>query len=285
MVSLKDIPMVTAPDVARIVRLALAEDVGLGDATSMSILPPELGMRARVVAKAPGVIAGLFVMTEVFAQLDPAVSVQPLVNDGDSVVCGDVVAEITGPALAVLAGERTALNFLQRMSGIATLTRAHVDAVRGTGAVILDTRKTAPGLRLLDKMAVRSGGGQNHRMGLFDMVLIKDNHIDACGSITEALARVGRGARAGLPREVECRTEADVLEAVALVPDRILLDNMTVAQVRRCAGLVAGRVPLEVSGNMSLENIRDYADTGVAFISVGALTHSVHALDLSLQVL
>jgi len=277
--------MFTAPDVAGIVRLALAEDVGSGDVTSLSTLPPELTIRARLVAKAPGVIAGLSVMSEVFAQLDPAVLVEPRVSDGDRLESGQLVADISGPALAVLAGERTALNFLQRMSGIATLTRAHVDRVQGTGVVILDTRKTAPGLRLLDKLAVRAGGGHNHRMGLFDMVLIKDNHIDACGSITEALARVSRGAHAGLPREVECRTESDVREALALSPDRILLDNMTVSQVRQCVALVAGRVPLEVSGNVSLDNIRDYADTGVAFISVGALTHSVRALDLSLQVL
>ncbi|HQX81120.1 MAG TPA: carboxylating nicotinate-nucleotide diphosphorylase [Vicinamibacterales bacterium] len=277
--------MFTAPDVAGIVRVALAEDVGAGDVTSLSTLPPELTIRARLVAKAPGVIAGLSVMSEVFAQLDPAVLVEPRVSDGDRLESGQLVADISGPALAVLAGERTALNFLQRMSGIATLTRAHVDRVQGTGVVILDTRKTAPGLRLLDKLAVRAGGGHNHRMGLFDMVLIKDNHIDACGSITEAVTRVSHGAHAALPREVECRTESDVREALALSPDRILLDNMTVSQVRQCVALVAGRVPLEVSGNVSLDNIRDYADTGVAFISVGALTHSVRALDLSLQVL
>jgi len=277
--------MFIAPDVAGIVRVALAEDVGAGDVTSLSTLPPELTIRARLVAKAPGVIAGLSVMSEVFAQLDPAVLVEPRVSDGDRLESGQLVADISGPALAVLAGERTALNFLQRMSGIATLTRAHVDRVQGTGVVILDTRKTAPGLRLLDKLAVRAGGGHNHRMGLFDMVLIKDNHIDACGSITEAVTRVSHGAHAALPREVECRTESDVREALALSPDRILLDNMTVSQVRQCVALVAGRVPLEVSGNVSLDNIRDYADTGVAFISVGALTHSVRALDLSLQVL
>jgi len=277
--------MVTAPDVASIVRLALAEDVGPGDATSLSTLSPQSSVVARVVAKASGVVAGLSVMSEVFAQLDSSVLIEPHVHDGDLVEPGAVVADISGPAIAVLAGERTALNFLQRMSGIATLTRAYVDRVQGTGAVVLDTRKTAPGLRLLDKLAVRVGGGHNHRMGLFDMVLIKDNHIDACGSISEAMTRVRRSAYAGLPCEVECRTEADVLEASALAPDRILLDNMTVSQVRQCVALAAGRVPVEVSGNISIDNIRDYAVTGVAFISVGALTHSVRALDLSLQVL
>lgn len=271
-------------DVARIVRLALAEDVGSGDVTSLSTLPAQLTVQARIVAKAPGVIAGLAVMVEVFSQLDPGVFVRPHVSDGGRVDTGAVVADISGPAIAVLAGERTALNFLQRMSGIATMTRAFVDRVQGTGVIILDTRKTAPGLRVIDKMAVRAGGGQNHRMGLFDMVLIKDNHVDACGSITEAVARVRRGPHAALPLEVECRNEADVLEAAALAPDRILLDNMSVAQVIQCVELVSGRVPLEVSGNISLDNIRAYAGTGVTWISVGALTHSVRALDLSLQV-
>ena len=277
--------MTESPDMARIVRQALAEDVGSGDATSLSTLPADLQIRAAIVAKAPGVIAGIAAASEVFAQLDPAVVVQPLRGDGTLVEAGDRIAEISGSAVAVLAGERTALNFLQRMSGIATLTRAYVDRIRDTGVVILDTRKTVPGLRILDKEAVRAGGGQNHRMGLFDMVLIKDNHIDACGSITRAVAEVRSGRYARLPLEVECRTQADVLEATALAPDRILLDNMTVKQVAHCVALVGGRVPLEVSGNISLENIRSYAETGVTWISVGALTHSVPALDLSLQVM
>ena len=277
--------MTVSPDMARIVSHALAEDVGSGDATSLSTLPADLQVRAAIVAKAAGVIAGIGAASEVFAQLDASVVVEPTVVDGTLVDVGSRVAAISGPAAAVLAGERTALNFLQRMSGIATITRAYVDCVRGTGAVILDTRKTAPGLRMLDKEAVRAGGGQNHRMGLFDMVLIKDNHIDACGSIAAAIARVRSGRYAALPLEVECRTEADVLEAISWVPDRILLDNMTVEQVRACVALVAGRVPIEVSGNISLDNVRGYAETGVTWISVGALTHSVRALDLSLQVM
>ena len=270
---------------AQIVRHALAEDVGSGDATSLSTLPADLQIRAAIVAKAPGVIAGIAVAAEVFAQLDAAVVVKPLLSDGNAVEAGARIADISGPALKVLSGERTALNFLQRMSGIATLTREYVERVRGTGAVILDTRKTVPGLRMLDKEAVRAGGGQNHRMGLFDMVLIKDNHIDACGSIAAAVARVRSGPHSALPMEVECRTEADVQEALTLGPDRILLDNMTVEQVRQCVALVAGRVPLEVSGNISLDNVRAYAETGVNWISVGALTHSVRGLDLSLQVI
>ena len=285
MVWLKDTSMVDSPDMAQIVRLALAEDVGSGDATSLGTLPPDLQIRAAIVAKAPGVIAGIPVVSEVFGQLDGGVVVQALVGDGSAVEAGSRIAEISGAAVAVLAGERTVLNFLQRMSGIATLTRAYVDRVGGTGVVILDTRKTVPGLRMLDKEAVRAGGGQNHRMGLFDMVLIKDNHIDACGSIAAAIARVRSGPYATLPLEVECRNEADVREALTLEPDRILLDNMSVEQVRQSVALAAGRVPLEVSGNISLDNVRAYAETGVAWISVGALTHSVRALDLSLQVM
>ena len=277
--------MTVSQDVAHVVRQALAEDVGAGDATSLGTLPADLQIRAVVTAKARGVVAGLDVAAEVFAQLDPRTTFQRSIDDGSVVAPGDRVADVRGPAVAVLAGERTALNFLQRMSGIATMTRAFVEAVRGTDAVILDTRKTVPGLRMLDKEAVRAGGGQNHRMGLFDMVLIKDNHIDACGSITAAVARVRQSAFDALPIEVECRTESDVREAVALFPDRILLDNMDVTQVQHCVDIVAGRVRIEVSGNIALDNVGAYARTGVQFISVGAVTHSVRALDLSLQVL
>jgi nicotinate-nucleotide pyrophosphorylase (carboxylating) len=269
-------------DIANLVKRALAEDIGLGDATSLSTLPADAAIHARLIAKAPGVIAGLDVFSAVFAELGPTVIVNARVADGDGVAAGTHVADVEGPAIAVLSGERTALNFLQRMSGIATMTRAYVDRIRGTSATILDTRKTAPGLRALDKRAVRAGGGQNHRMGLYDMVLLKDNHIDACGSITEAVARVRRGPFATLPLEVECRTLDDVREAVALAPERVLLDNMNVDAVRQCVELAAGRVPLEVSGNVTLDNVHAYAETGVAFISVGALTHSVRALDLSL---
>ena len=276
--------MTQDPAVASIVRSALAEDVGSGDVTSQSILDPDQRLRGRVVAKAEGVVAGLTVAAEVFAQVNSDIAWTPLVGDGAPVRAGDMVARIDGPAVGILTGERTALNFLQRMSGIATMTRAFVDRVQGTGATILDTRKTAPGLRVLDKMAVRAGGGGNHRMGLFDMVLIKDNHLDACGSIAEAVARVRRRVGDALPIEVECRTAADVQACLPLALDRLLLDNMSVEDVRACVVLAAGAVPLEVSGNVTLDNVLAYAGTGVAFISVGALTHSVRALDLSLIV-
>ena len=272
------------PGVVAIVRTAIAEDVGAGDVTSRAILPPEREARARVIARSGGVIAGLSVAQTVFAEVDGRIVCDLLADEGEVVDTGREIAVVTGPAASILTAERTALNFLQRMSGIATLTRHFVDRVAGTGAIILDTRKTAPGLRALDKMAVRAGGGRNHRFGLFDMVLVKDNHIDVCGTITEALDRVRRNADPALPIEVECRTMAQVLEAMPLGANRLLLDNMTPAQVRECVDAVGGRVPLEVSGNVTLANVRDFALTGVAFISVGALTHSVQALDISLVV-
>ncbi len=271
-------------DVVRAVRQAIDEDVGAGDVTSRAVLPPDREAHGRVIAKSGGVIAGLDVARAVFAEVDPRIVVDARVEEGAGVEAGTIVADVTGPAAGVLTAERTALNFLQRMSGIATLTRQFVERVAGTGAIILDTRKTAPGLRAVDKMAVRAGGGRNHRFGLFDMVLIKDNHIEACGTITEAVARVRRQADPALPVEVECRTLAHVLEALPLGVDRLLLDNMTPAEVRACVEAVGGRVPLEVSGNVTLATVRDYARTGVACISVGALTHSVQALDISLDV-
>jgi nicotinate-nucleotide pyrophosphorylase (carboxylating) len=276
--------MTVMSDVGSIVRAALAEDVGAGDVTSVSIFVPEHRLQGRVVAKAAGVIAGVSVAAEVFAQVDPRIVWTPLVAEGDRVAPGATVARVEGPAAGLLTAERTALNFLQRLSGIATATRAFVDRVEGTGVTILDTRKTAPGLRFLDKRAVVAGGGANHRMGLFDMVLIKDNHIDACDGIADAVARVRRNVGATLSIEVECRTLADVQACLPLKVDRLLLDNMSVSDVRACVALVEGRVPLEVSGNITLENVRVYAVTGVSLISVGALTHSVRALDLSLLV-
>jgi nicotinate-nucleotide pyrophosphorylase (carboxylating) len=273
-----------SPDTLHIIRHALAEDVGAGDVTSRNILPPELRARARVVAKSAGVMAGLDVARAVFAEVDARVAFEARVADGTAVAPGTEVAVVDGPALALMTAVRTALNFLQRMSGIATTTRAFVDLVAGTGASILDTRKTAPGLRALDKQAVRAGGGHNHRFGLFDMVLIKDNHIDACGTISEAIGRVRRSTDAGLPIEVECRSLEDVRESLPFGLNRLLLDNMTIEEVRACVAFVDGRVPLEVSGNVTLANVRDYALTGVDCISVGALTHSVQALDVSLVV-
>lgn len=266
-----------------IVRRALEEDLGDGDVTTICTIAPGGWVQGRLLAKAPGVVAGLEVAAMVFTRLDPRVALTAHLVDGDAVEAGSVVAEIEGPGRAVLGGERVALNFLQRMSGIATLTRRFVDAVRGTRAVIVDTRKTAPGLRALDKWAVRLGGGQNHRMGLYDMVLIKDNHIAAVGSITEAVTRVRASDARHRPIEVEVTTLVELDEALALGVDRIMLDNMSRDDMREAVRIAAGRVPLEASGGVNLDTVAAIAATGVDFISVGALTHSIRALDISLD--
>ena len=274
------------PEILQIIRRALDEDIGPGDVTSQWTLPAELELEGKLLAKADGVVAGLAVAAAVFHLVDERVRFISLCQDGQRVRAGDVLAVVQGPARAVLGAERTALNFLQRMSGIATAARRYVDAVAGTRAVILDTRKTAPGLRVLDKWAVRLGGGQNHRFGLFDMVLIKDNHIAAAGGITQAVARVRAHNQAGLPVEVEVKSLAELEETLAIQPplDRIMLDNMDLETMRRAVEMTAGRVPLEASGGVSLERVRAIAETGVDYISVGALTHSVTALDISLEV-
>jgi nicotinate-nucleotide pyrophosphorylase (carboxylating) len=267
-----------------IVHRALDEDIGQGDVTSMWTLPPGLAGCGVFLSKATGILAGLDVAREVFGQVSDEVRLEALRADGDAIAPGDHLATVAGPMAAVLTAERTALNFLQRMSGIATATRRYVDAVRGTRATILDTRKTVPGLRLLDKWAVRLGGGQNHRMRLDDMVLIKDNHIAASEGITAAVRGVRVHNAQGLPIEVEVKTWGELQEAVALRPERIMLDNMTPDEMRRAVEWVAGRVPLEASGGITLESVRAVAETGVDYISVGALTHSVIALDISLEV-
>lgn len=269
-------------DVSQAIRRALAEDIGSGDVTTDSIVPVDASLRGRIVAKQTGVVAGLTIAEAVFRELDEHITFNAQVTDGAKVENKTVVAEVVGPARALLTGERTALNFLGRMSGIATLTRQFVDAVSTTRAVILDTRKTAPGLRLTDKLAVRIGGGQNHRTGLFDMVLIKDNHIDFAGSIAAAVTRV-RESGTNLEIEVEARTLAHVREALALEVERILLDNMSLEVMREAVGICAGRAKTEASGNVSLENVLEVARTGVDYISVGALTHSPKVFDVSLE--
>ena len=274
-------------ELARLVGAALAEDIGTGDRTTEWTVAAGRGVVAAVVAKANGVVAGTGLVPLVFASLDPGVAVELRVGDGDRVRNGQEVAHLDGPARAILTGERVALNFLQRLSGIATLTRAYVDAVQGTGARILDTRKTTPGLRALERAAVRAGGGQNHRFGLFDMVLIKENHIRAAGSISEAVAAVRRANREQLQVEVETTTLPEVREAVNAGVDRILLDNMTIERLSEAVAFIKGSSPsvkTEASGGVSLATVREIAGTGVDFISVGALTHSAPALDLSLLV-
>lgn len=268
------------PDLLDSIRRALAEDVGPGDVTSNSIIPAEATMRGQIIAKQDGVVAGLDVTQAVYLEIDSYVDFCPQVEEGARVTRGRVLALVSGRTRSLLTAERTALNFLGRMSGIATLTRAFVDAVAGTRAVILDTRKTAPGLRMADKLAVRRGGGQNHRIGLYDMILIKDNHIDSAGSITEAVTRA-RSAAPGLEVEVEARTLEDVRESLALGVERILLDNMSLEMMAEAVRLTAGRAKLEASGNVTLETVRAIAETGVDFISSGALTHSAKVFDVS----
>ncbi len=270
--------------IGRIIRRALAEDIGPGDVTSSWTLPEGLALRGRLIAKAPGVVAGLEVAARVFTAVDRRVQFRALVADGSAVTRGTLLATVQGPGQSILSAERVALNLLQRMSGIATLTQRFVQAVRGTRAVILDTRKTAPGLRVLDKMAVRLGGGQNHRFGLFDMVLVKDNHIAAAGDIAAAVQRVRECNREGLPVEVEVKSLAELREALDLGVKRVLLDNMDPGQMREAVALTAGRAKLEASGGIRLENVAVVAGTGVDYISVGALTHSAQALDISLDV-
>lgn len=272
-------------DISQCIKRALEEDIGTGDVTTDTIVPAGASLRGRIIAKQDGIVAGLTVANEVFRALDRNVVFDAKVEEGSRVAKGGALADVTGDARALLTGERTALNFLGRMSGIATLTSQFVDAIAGTGATILDTRKTAPGLRALDKLAVRLGGGQNHRTGLFDMVLIKDNHIDFAGSITAAVERV-RASGTTLPIEVETRTLENVREALRLGVERILLDNMSTETMREAVAISKGtnnRVKLEASGNVTLENVLEVAQTGVNFISVGALTHSPRVFDVSLE--
>src|SRR5262245_24218690 len=263
---------------------ALAEDIGDGDVTTLCTVPPEVELEAHFIAKQVGVVAGLAVARMVFGLLDERLQFTPCTAEGSRVVQGQLIARVKGPGQALLSGERVALNFLQRMSGVATLTHQFVERVRDSSAVILDTRKTAPGLRLLDKWAVRLGGGQNHRTGLYDMVLIKENHITAAGGISEAVARVRAGDTRQRPIEVEVKTLDELEETLPLGVDRILLDNMTLAEMQASVKLVSGRVPLEASGNVDLETVAAVAATGVDYISVGKLTHSVTAMDISLLV-
>jgi nicotinate-nucleotide pyrophosphorylase (carboxylating) len=270
-----------------LIDLALAEDRGAGDWTSRWTVPARTQVRARIVAKTEGVISGVSPAAAVFLRLDPRVEYETHIGDGGAVHPGDVVCQIEGPGRAVLTGERVALNFLQRLSGIATQTRRFVDEVAGTGARILDTRKTTPAWRTLEKAAVRAGGGENHRSGLYDAILIKDNHLAIAGSVREAVARVRDQNNRGLPIIVEVHDTDELDEAIAARVDRILLDNMTVDAMKEAVQRTRRRreaPTLEASGNMTLERVRSVAETGVDFISVGALTHSAPALDLSLKI-
>jgi nicotinate-nucleotide pyrophosphorylase (carboxylating) len=272
---------VAADTLERLAYAALAEDVGEGDVTTEATVGEDATGSAEILLKEPGVVCGLAMVETVFRALDSEVRVEALVEEGALVESGTAAARVTGSLRAILTGERTALNFLGRLSGIATLTRRYVDAVEGTGAAILDTRKTTPGLRDLEKHAVAVGGGRNHRFRLDDGVLIKDNHLLAAGSIREAVERVR--AVTPLPVEVECDSIEQVSEALDAGADAILLDNMTPDGILAAVVLVRGRARLEASGGVTLENVRTIAETGVDEISVGALTHSARSLDVSLE--
>ena len=261
------------------VRAFLAEDLGDGDVTSESVVPADARLDASLHLKERGTVCGLDIVEAVFRELDSDVEFDVLARDGDA--AQGEVARVFGNARALLSAERTALNLLGRLSGIATLTRRYVDAVAGTDAIILDTRKTTPGLRALEKVAVRAGGGTNHRFGLYDAVLIKDNHLRLGGGIARS---VHSARETGLPVEVECETLADVRAAVDAGADTLLLDNMSVAALREAVAFVDGRAKIEASGGVTLETVRAIAETGVDYISVGALTHGARSLDVSMEV-
>ena len=276
-------PQLSEETVQALVRRALAEDIGTGDVTTNAVVATHGSVKAPIVFRELGIVAGLDVAREVFAQLDDAARVEAVAADGAWVGAGETAAVVRARIPAMLTGERVALNFLQRLSGVATSTRAFVDAVRGTGVRILDTRKTTPTLRALEKYAVRVGGGANHRAGLYDAILIKDNHIAAAGDVARAIARARSGAPAGMAIQVEVESCDEAAAAVSAGAHALLFDNMPVAEVERAVRLVAGDVRLEVTGGVTLSNVREYAETGVHDISVGALTHSARAIDIGLD--
>ena len=266
----------------KIIEIALAEDIHTGDITTLAMLPQARRMRARLVAKEPMVLAGIAVAERVFARLDPTIRFEAAFSDADRLEVGDIIARLEGDAAALLQGERVSLNLLQRMCGIATQTAAFVKELEGTGARVVDTRKTTPGLRVLEKYSVRVGGGTNHRTGLYDGVLIKENHIAAAGGILEAVRR----ARSYIPHTLKVEIETETLEQVALAlqagADIIMLDNMSLAEMSEAVLVIGGRALVEASGGVNLQSIRAIAQTGVDIISVGALTHSVRAADISM---
>lgn len=273
--------------IKEIIRRALDEDIQSGDVTTQAVIPDSVLGNGKFLVKAIGVIAGLSVTKNVFEMVDDEIGFKVLIPDGGKVKVGDIVAEVEGKASSILTAERTALNFLQRMSGIATMTNKFVEEIIHTKTKILDTRKTVPGIRLLDKEAVRLGGGKNHRIGLFDMFLIKDNHIEISGTITNAVntcKNFQQKKNLNLKIELETKNLDEVKEALACNVDIIMLDNFTIDLTKKAVEIIGGKCLVEASGNINIENVKEVAETGVDFISVGALTHSVKALDISLEV-
>ena len=280
-------PELTEEQIDNIVDVALAEDISHGDVTSETLIPPDLQGKATILVKARGIVAGVEVTRRVFLRVDPAMNFEILIKDGTRVKPGDVAAVISGKVCSILKAERVSLNFLQRLSGIATQTARYMARIHGLDVYITDTRKTTPGLRMLEKYAVRMGGGRNHRFHLGDGILIKDNHLAslrALGiSMKEAVATVRQKAPPELKVEVETKTVEEALEVVSAGADIVMLDNMSVEEMRRAVSLIKGKVMIEASGGVNLGNIRAVAETGVDFISIGALTHSSKALDISLE--
>lgn len=272
------------PTAADLIAMALVEDIGSGDATTELLIDQQQAGRAVILARQDLVCCGLDVAAQVYARVNAGVSMHRLADEGESVSSGSTMAKLQGPFHALLTGERVALNFLQRLSGIATLTKTFSDAISHTRATLLDTRKTTPGWRTLEKMAVRCGGGANHRMGLFDAILIKENHIAACGGIKPALEKIRAGRQPHMKIEIEVRSLDEFQQALDCRPDMILLDNMSCGDMRSAVSLNAGRVLLEASGNVSRTTIAEIAATGVDYISVGALTHSAPAADVSMLI-
>jgi nicotinate-nucleotide pyrophosphorylase (carboxylating) len=267
-----------------LIEIGLKEDVNTGDLTTDLLIPSSIQTTAVMIAKADGIIAGLSVVEAVFRKLDSTIKFKAEVSDGDKIRQGDIICTIQGSYRALLTGERLALNFLQRMSGIATETSKYVEAVKSFKTEILDTRKTVPGLRILDKYAVKAGGGNNHRMGLYDMVMIKDNHISVAGNITKAIEAIRRSISSQIKIEIETTSIEEVNEALQAGADIIMLDNMNLEMMKKAVHIIDKKAKIEASGNMTLEKVREVAATGVDFISIGALTHSVNALDISLKI-
>ena len=268
----------------KIIALAIEEDIDTGDITTNALVPEASMAVAEMTAKADGVISGIEIARKVFDQIDKNILWTPFVKEGDHVKKGDRIVRIEGSFRALLTAERTALNILQRMSGIATAASLYVKELEGTGTNLLDTRKTAPGMRILDKMAVKAGGGTNHRMGLYDMALIKDNHIKVAGGIPNAVFQVRKSIKPGINIEVEVTNLNETQQAIDSGADIIMLDNMNTAQMAQAVKLINGRAKTEASGNMTLSRVKEVASAGVDFISVGALTHSVTALDISMNI-
>ena len=278
--------MIDNPLIDAVIDIAFKEDIGDGDHTTLSCIPHDLEGRARLVVKQDGILCGVELAKKIFAKFDPTLKMTQYLHDGDAIKKGDVAFVVEGKTISILQTERLVLNFMQRLSGIATQTHEYVKLLAGTGTKILDTRKTTPGLRLLEKYAVKVGGGENHRIGLYDMILIKDNHIDYAGGVTAAITKTKEYLKAkgkNLKIEVEARTLDEIKEILTFDVDRILIDNFTPEETKTAVALINGKCKTESSGGITKESIRAYAEAGVDYISVGALTHHISSLDLSLK--